>query len=154
MGSNTRFDYTMLGDSVNLAARLESANKQFGTYTMISQNTLDQLDPGSDRELGFVGVIGDIAVRELGRLQVKGKLEPVTVFEAMTPKQLAARRDALDSFAEALRLYYNARFAEAHAAFTGIKDADPAAARYEQACSKLVAEPPKMWDGRMTLEAK
>lgn len=155
MGSNTRFDYTMLGDSVNLAARLESANKQFGTYTMISRNTLDQLDAGGeDRELGFVGILNDIAVRELGRLQVKGKLEPVTVFEVMTPQELAARRGVVDTFCAALRLYYNARFAEALEAFTSIKEADPAAAKYAQACGPLISQPPKMWDGRMTLEAK
>ena len=53
-----------------------------------------------------------------------------------------------------VRLYYNARFAEALEAFTSIKEADPAAAKYAQACGPLISQPPKMWDGRMTLEAK
>jgi adenylate cyclase len=155
MGSETRFDYTMLGDSVNLAARLESANKQFGTYTMISRNTLDELDSASEaRPLGFAGVVGDIAVRELGRLQVKGKLEPVTVFEVMSHEEFDERRSSLDHFCEALRLYYNARFQDALEAFSALPPDDPAAAKYAEACALLIKTPPKSWDGRMTLEAK
>ncbi|TFH04662.1 MAG: adenylate/guanylate cyclase domain-containing protein, partial [Spirochaetales bacterium] len=154
-GSEKRFDYTALGDHMNLAARMESANKQFGTYTMISENTLRKLDPDSaPREMGFVGVVGEVAVRELGRLVFKGKLEPVTVFEAMTPEELAARRGVMDAYSSALRLYYNARFAEALEAFRAIKADDPAAAKYAEACVPLAANPPTSWDGRMTLEAK
>ncbi|MFH1570088.1 MAG: adenylate/guanylate cyclase domain-containing protein [Gemmatimonadota bacterium] len=69
MGSDFRFNYTAMGDTVNLAARLEPANKEFGTYTMVSLAT--RLQAGS---VGF-------GFQHLGKIQVKGKTEPVEVYE-------------------------------------------------------------------------
>ena len=73
MGSRTRFDYTMMGDGVNLAARLESSAKQFGIYSQISESTYE---PAKDH----------VEVRELDRTIVVGRDEPVTVYELLARK--------------------------------------------------------------------
>ena len=69
MGSDFRFNYTAMGDTVNLAARLESANKEFGTYTMVSHTTRMRV---RSNQFSF---------RTLGDIAVKGKRDPVTVYE-------------------------------------------------------------------------
>jgi adenylate cyclase len=142
MGSRTRFDYTMLGDAVNLAARLEGTNKQFRTYTMVSATT---------REL-----MGDaFPVRELSRIAVVGRKEPVIVYEPMTAAQYEARKQVLAVFDRGLHLFYEGRFAEAIPVFEGIAANDPPAAAYVAKCraeaEKSHAGP---WTGVWTMTEK
>jgi adenylate cyclase len=74
MGSNVRFNYTMLGDSVNLAARCESAAKHYGIRAMVTENTVNKLTK-SQKDL--------LALRPIDRIIVKGKQEPVLIFELL-----------------------------------------------------------------------
>ncbi len=140
MGSTERFDYTALGDVVNLGARLESQNKEYETHIMMSQSTY--------------GIIKDqFETRELDTILVVGKTEPIKVFELLAPKgELPA--DAvklLQQYNEAMVLFHSRKFKEAHGKFTEILKAYP-----DDGPTKLYVErseiysnfpPPADWNG-------
>lgn len=142
MGSARRFDYTMLGDTVNLAARLEGANAAYGTATMAGEAT--------------VARAGDaVAFRELDAVRVKGRRQPVRVFEVVgLPGEVEA--EALARREEALRAYRDRRFAEAAAAFAALAgEGDRPAAIFATRCAALAdAPPPPEWDGVFEMTSK
>ena len=139
MGSSSRFDYTMLGDSVNLAARLEGLNKQFGTYSMCSA--------ASKEEALAFGT--ELRFRELARVAVVGKKEAVTVFEPMNANEYAERQAVLDAFSQGLQLFYQGKFSKALEAFSAIQKEDAPAAHYVAKCRELLENPPDLssWEG-------
>ena len=133
MGSVSRFDYTMLGDSVNLAARLEGLNKQFGSYTMCAEAAKKQAE-----ESGTI-----LKFRELARAAVVGKSEPVVVYEVMDEKTYNEKKALLDSFDRGLKEFYAGNFKEALNIFVQTEEADPPSKHYAEKCKTLISQKPE-----------
>ena len=140
MGSEKRFDYTMMGNSVNLAARLEGANKNYGTYTCMSEMTYE---PAKDV----------VEVRELDLIRVIGISQPVRLYELVARKgELSEeQKKGFAYFAKGLELYRAQEWEEAAKYFNAVNKFipdDPPSAKFIARCREFKANPPGAeWDG-------
>ena len=144
MGSDDLINYTLIGDNVNLASRLEGLCKRYGVPVVVSEHTMQ----GCGDAFSFV---------HLDVLRVKGKTRPVSIYWPMRPGTDEIFQVAMPLWSAARALYEKGDFAEAAVGFAALAKRYPAVrlfGLYHERSLMLAQNPPAQWDGIWTMEGK
>ena len=149
IGASSRSEFTVMGDPVNVASRLEGATKEFHTDLAISESVYDLLG-------------GDFLVRRLGLIVLKGKTKPLVVYEVLAEKKDVAQSrmapEAVALYEDAFDHFLLREFTEAELGFVACEKIHPndfCVRKYLAASREFSAHPPPPdWDGRIVMETK
>lgn len=146
MGSKTRVNFTIMGDNVNLASRLEGINKQFHTRLIISETT-------------YRAVREKMIARELDLIRVKGKMRPVKIYELLgTRESVDSLGDLVERFQTGLQAYRGGRWESAVEVFEDLVREHPndgPSQVFAERCRDLLERPPEgVWDGVYVMKTK
>ena len=142
-GSAKRLDYGLVGDAVNAASRIEALTKYYGVKLLVSCDVLNELkNPGVHRMID--------------RVIVKGKSDPIQLFECENPCTPPLYPELCEAYGKAYEVYAAGRFEEAQPLFDAlvVKYADKASHVLSEHCVQLAAAPPVDWKGVWKMESK